>query len=77
MVIPPTAWLGFVLVVLIIGIVIIPAVWSKRPARQKAAAEVLDRIIRLLGVGRDERVIEPDSQRRPTGAQGISRGVEA
>lgn len=46
--IPAIAWLGFFLAVLIIGIVIIPAVWSKRPARRKAAAEVLDRIVQIL-----------------------------
>ena len=48
---PPAAWFRFILAVLIIGIVVVPAVWSKRPARRKAAAEVLDRIVRLLRSG--------------------------
>lgn len=46
--IPGAAWLSFILAILIVGIVVVPAVWSRRPARRKAAAEVLDRIIRLL-----------------------------
>jgi len=40
-----------VLVVMAFAGIIIPAVWSKRPARRKAAAEVLDRILRFLRPG--------------------------
>jgi hypothetical protein len=56
--VPGDTWLGFILVVLLIGLVIVPAVWSKRPERQEGArevlkwlVEVLDRLIRLLRPG--------------------------
>jgi hypothetical protein len=45
---PSVAWCGFILCLLILGIVITPAVWSRRPARRKAAAEVLGQLVRLF-----------------------------
>jgi hypothetical protein len=44
----PAAWCGFILCLLIIVIVIGPAVWSRKPARRKAAAEVLGQLVRLF-----------------------------
>ena len=44
-------WLGFILAVLLIGFVVVPAVWSNRPTRRKAAIDVLERLIRLLRPG--------------------------
>jgi hypothetical protein len=42
------ASLGFVLVVLITGVVVVPAVWSRQPARRKAATDVLERLTRFV-----------------------------
>jgi hypothetical protein len=36
---------GVALIVIFVGI---PAVWSRKPARRKAAAEVLDSILRFI-----------------------------
>ena len=38
---------GVALIVIFIGIAL-PAVWSRKPARRKAAAEVLDSILRFI-----------------------------
>lgn len=51
----PTTWLVavlFITVALIVGTVLWPAIWSRRAARRKAAAQVLDSLIRLLRPGR-------------------------
>jgi hypothetical protein len=42
------AFYAFVLGVLVIVLVVAPAVWSRRPARRKAAAAVLDLLLRFL-----------------------------
>jgi hypothetical protein len=57
--VPAAMELGFVLALLIIGIVLVPAVWSRQAERRKAAAEVLDRIIQLV-----ERIIKASRPRR-------------
>jgi hypothetical protein len=38
---------GVALIVIFVGIAL-PAVWSRKPARRKAAAEVLDSILRFI-----------------------------
>ena len=38
-------WLGFALLMVMFGGVVMPAVWHPRPANRRAAAAVLDRII--------------------------------
>jgi hypothetical protein len=44
-----TAWLGFMLVVLLLaGLVVWPAIWSTKASRRKAAADVLDRLLRAV-----------------------------
>jgi hypothetical protein len=40
-------WLIFAFAVLIVGSVILPAVWSTRPERRRAALIVLDRMVTL------------------------------
>jgi len=42
---------GFAVVLVVIGLVIWPCVWSRNPERRKAAAEVLDRLSRLARPG--------------------------
>lgn len=42
---------GLVLTVMLFIFVVGPAVWSRSPARRKAAADVLDRILRFLRPG--------------------------
>ena len=46
-------WLAFALGVLIVIVVVGPAIWSRKPARRKAAAQTFDRIARLLRPGPD------------------------
>jgi hypothetical protein len=41
----------FILALLLIGLVVAPAVWSRRPARRKAATGVLDLLLRFLRRG--------------------------
>ena len=38
-----------VFLVLVVGLVVFPAVWSSKPARRKAALAVLDRLLRWKG----------------------------
>ncbi len=40
--------LSYGLIVMIFTGIALPAVWSRRPARRKAAAEVLDRLLRFM-----------------------------
>jgi len=45
---PTLVWCGVGLTLMIFGVVVAPGVWSRRAARRKAAAEILDRILRFL-----------------------------
>jgi hypothetical protein len=45
---PGTAWPVFTGVIVVIVVVVAPAVWSKKPARRRAALTVLDRLISLV-----------------------------
>jgi hypothetical protein len=58
--VPGVTWLGFILAVLLIGLVIFPAVWSHKPARRQAATQVLDRLIEVLD--RLVRLLRPGSR---------------
>jgi hypothetical protein len=48
---PGALFYGLVITVMLFIFVVGPAVWSRRAARRKAAAEVLDRILRFLRPG--------------------------
>jgi len=48
---PSATFFAFIIGVLLIGLVVAPAVWSRRPARRKAAAGVLDLLLRFLRPG--------------------------
>ena len=61
--VPSVTWLGFILAVLIVGIVIVPAIWSQRPTRRKAATEVpTGSSGSFAQVHTDDQVIELGSQ---------------
>jgi hypothetical protein len=42
-----TTLLGLALILLVAGLVVWPAVWSRKATRRKAAVEVLDRLLRF------------------------------
>jgi hypothetical protein len=45
---PGALWLAFAVVVLFFGVVLVPAVFSKRRVRRQAALDVFDRIASLV-----------------------------
>ena len=46
--VPGTVYLGFVIALVLIAVVVVPAVWSKRACRRTAAQTVLDKLLRFI-----------------------------
>lgn len=44
-----TTLLGLVVILLLAGMVVWPAIWSRKASRRKAAVEVLDRLLHFRG----------------------------
>jgi hypothetical protein len=46
--VPGTVDLGFVIALVLIAVVVVPAVWSKRAYRRTAAQTVLDKLLQFI-----------------------------